>query len=96
MTHTHDDAWVRLGDVPADLGAFVDAVGHEPLRIDVGHTTLHVTRRGEQFHADCYGRGGGWFDERRMSRRELVHYVEQAPDPVRLKRPESQRPGGEA
>ena len=96
MTRARDDDWVTLDDVPADLGAFVDAVGHEPLRIDVGHTTLHVTRRGEQFHADCYGRGGGWFDERRMSRRELVHYVEQAPDPVRLKRPESQRPGGEA
>lgn len=90
MTRTHDD-WVRLDDVRASIGEFLDAVGHEPLRIDVGHSTLHVTRRGESFHADCYGAGGGWYDARSMSRRALVNYVRRVERAVRLLRPESQR-----
>ena len=90
-----DDAWVRLADVPADCDAFLDAVGREPLRLDVGHTTFALTRDGDAFAAECYGSGGGWYASRRLSRRQLRQYVAAA-DAVRLKRPEHQRPEGSA
>ena len=92
MTHRDDD-WVTLAAVPATIGEFLDAVGHEPLQVDVGHSTLAVTRDGTGYAVECYGRGGGWYDSRRMSRGELVRYVD-ACDTVRLRRPESQQPDG--
>ena len=88
---TRDDAWVRLADVPASIGDFLDAVGHEPLELAFPHATWAVTRAGERFTVECYGRGGGWYASRDMSRRELRLYVD-AQETVELKRPESQRP----
>jgi len=85
------DAWVRPDDVPASLGDFLDAVGHEPLTAQFAHATWEITRAGEQFHVDCFGPGGGWYDSREMGRRALVRYLE-AQDDLQLKRPESQRP----
>jgi len=93
MTHADDD-WVTLAAVRASIGDFLDQVGHEPLRVDVGHATLHVTRDGEQFAVDVFGSGGGWADTRHQSRRALVAYVEAQAD-VQLLRPESQRPEAE-
>jgi len=59
------------------------------------HATWAVTRAGERFAVECYGAGGGWYASRTVSRRELVMYVD-AQETVALKRPESQRPEGEA
>ena len=86
-----DTDYVALDDVPASLGDFVDAVGHEPLTAQFGHATWQITRRGEQFHVECFGPGGGWYNSREMGRAALVRYLD-AQDDLRLKRPESQRP----
>ncbi len=85
------DDWHALDDVRASIGDFLDQVGREPLRIDVGHSTFEVTRRGETLHVECYGAGGGWYDHRRMDRNALVRYVRAQETAVRVRRPESQR-----
>jgi len=82
--------YVNPDDVRASIGDFVDAVGREPLRAQMPHATWEITRRGEQFHAECYGSGGGWYDSRDLSRYELVSYL-RAQDELQLMRPESQR-----
>ena len=84
------DHWVDPDDVRASIGDFVDAVGREPLRAQMPHATWEITRRGEQFQAECYGSGGGWYDSRDLSRYELVSYLK-AQDQIQLLRPESQR-----
>ena len=89
MSSTQSD-YVDPDDVRASIGDFVDAVGREPLTAKMGHATWEITRRGEQFHAECYGWGGGWYDSRDLSRYELVTYLE-AQDQLELLRPESQR-----
>jgi hypothetical protein len=83
--------FVNPEDVRASIGDFIDDVGHEPLTAQFGHATWQITRRGQQFHVECFGAGGGWYDDRDMSRRALMSYLS-AQDDLRLKRPESQRP----
>ena len=77
-------------DVRASIGDFIDDVGREPLTAQMPHATWQITRRGQQFHVDCFGSGGGWYKERSMSRRALVSYL--GDHDVQLRRPESQRP----
>jgi hypothetical protein len=89
---SQQDAFVTLDDVPADLADFLDAVGHEPLTARMAHATWEITRRGEQFHVECYGSGNGWYNARRMGRRELRAYLRAHEDSLKLKRPEGQRP----
>ena len=88
---SHQDAFVDPNETPADLADFVDAVGHEPLTARMGHATWQITRDGTAFAVTCHGAGGGWYADRRMSRRELLAYLK-AQDELLLKRPESQRP----
>ena len=87
---SHADYWIDPDDVPASIADFVDAIGHEPLRAQMPHATWEITRDGQQFRAECYGSGGGWYNSRDLSRRELVAYLE-AQDQLELLRPESQR-----
>jgi len=94
MTRSDDD-WVRLDAVRASIGDFLDQTGADPLRIDCGHTTLHVTRAGSEYAVDYYGPAGGWYDARRCSKHELVRYVEGVDAAIEIKRPESQRPEGD-
>ena len=82
--------WVGPDDVTASIGDFIDDVGREPLTAKMPHATWQITRRGQQFHVDCFGSGGGWYNERSMSRRALVSYL--SDHDVQLRRPESQRP----
>ncbi|UXF50952.1 MAG: hypothetical protein HQRvContig03_47 [Haloquadratum phage sp.] len=86
-----DSAFVDPETTPADLADFLDAVGREPLTARMPHATWEITRRGDGFAVTCYGRGGGWYADREMSRRELLAYLK-AQDELLLKRPESQRP----
>jgi len=88
---SQQDAFVDPADTRADLADFLDAVGHEPLTARMGHATWQITRAGDRFAVTCYGAGGGWYNDREMSRRELLAYLE-AQDELLLKRPESQRP----
>jgi len=88
---SQQDAFVDPADTPADLGDFLDQVGHEPLTARFSHARWEITRHGEQFAVNCYGPGGGWYNSRKMSRRALLSYL-QAQDDLQLKRPESQRP----
>ena len=89
---SHQDAFVDPDDVRADLPAFVDAVGHEPLTARMSHATWQISRDGDQFAVECVGRGGGWYNSRTMSRRELLAYLRAHADTLTLKRPEGQRP----
>jgi hypothetical protein len=91
MSSTDTD-FVDPADTPADLGDFVDAVGHEPLTARMNHATWEITRDGDGYHVECYGRGGGWYNDRSLSRRELLAYLRAHEDSLELKRPESQRP----
>jgi len=86
-----DSGFVDPETTPADLGDFLDSVGHEPLTARMGHATWEITRAGDRFAVACYGAGGGWYASRPLSRRELLAYLE-AQDSLELKRPESQRP----
>ena len=88
---TTDTDYVDPDDVRASIGDFLDAVGHEPLTAQFSHATWEITRRGQQFHVECFGPGGGWYNERDMSRRALVRYLK-AQEDLLVKRPESQRP----
>jgi hypothetical protein len=88
---SQQDAFVDPADTPADLADFLDAVGREPLTARMAHATWQITRDGDRFAVECVGRGGGWYADREMSRRELLAYLE-AQDELLLKRPESQRP----
>jgi len=88
---SQQDAFVDPADTPADLADFLDAVGREPLTARMPHATWQITRDGDRYHAECVGAGGGWYADRKMSRRELLAYLE-AQDSLELKRPESQRP----
>jgi hypothetical protein len=88
---TTDTDYVDPADTPADLGDFLDQVGHEPLTASFSHATWKITRHGEQYAVNCFGPGGGWYNSRKMSRRALLSYLE-AQDDLRLKRPEAQRP----
>jgi len=83
--------YVDPDDVRASLAEFVDAVGHEPLTAQMVHATWKITRRGDRYHVECFGAGGGWYNDRDLSRRELVSYL-RAQDELQLLRPESQRP----
>ena len=83
--------WVDPDEVRASIGDFIDDVGREPLTAKMPHATWKITRRGGQYHAECFGAGGGWYNSRELSRRELVSYL-QAQDDLQLLRPESQRP----
>ena len=83
--------YVDPDDVRATIAEFVDAVGREALTAKMPHATWKITRRGGQYHAECFGAGGGWYNSRELSRRELVSYL-QAQDELQLLRPESQRP----
>jgi len=56
MTTQRNDDWVTLAAVRASIGDFLDQVGAEPLRIDCGHTRLHVTRAGRSTGAAAGGR----------------------------------------
>ena len=87
-----DTAFVDPADTPADLAEFIDAVGHEPLTARMRHATWQITRRGEQYRVECFGAGGGWYNRRTMSRRELLAYLRAHADTLELKRPEGQRP----
>jgi len=89
---TTDTAFVDPADAPASLGEFVDAVGHEPLTARMGHATWQITRRGEQYRVECFGPGGGWYNRRTMTRRELLAYLRAHEDGLELQRPASQRP----
>ena len=82
--------WVDPDEVRASIGDFIDDVGHEPLTAKMPHATWKITRRGGQFHAECFGPGGGWYNDRVLSRRELLRYLK-AQDELQLLRPESQR-----
>jgi len=86
-----DTAFVDPSDTPADLADFLDSVGREPLTARMNHATWQITRDGDRFRAECFGAGGGWYNSRRLSRRELLAYLK-AQDELLLKRPESQRP----
>jgi hypothetical protein len=88
---TRTDHWVAPDDVRASIGEFIDAVDREPLTAKMPHATWEITRRGQQFRVECYGAGGGWYNGRDLSRRELLHYLD-AQDELQLLRPESQRP----
>jgi hypothetical protein len=88
----HDDDFVTLDAVRADLADFLDAVGHEPLTARMPHATWQITRDGDRYAVTCYGRGGGWYNDRSLSRRELARYLRAHKDSLELKRPESQRP----
>ena len=83
--------YVDPDDVRASIAEFVDAVGREALTAKMPHATWKITRRGQQFHAECFGAGGGWYNDRDLSRRELLRYLK-AQDELQLLRPESQRP----
>ena len=87
---SHADYWVDPDDVPASIADFVDAIGHEPLTAQMPHATWEITRLGQQYHAECFGAGGGWYNSRELSRRELLRYLK-AQDELQLLRPESQR-----
>ena len=89
MSSTQTD-YVDPDDVRASIGDFIDAIGHEPLTAQMPHATWEITRLGQQYHAECFGAGGGWYNSRELSRRELVSYL-QAQDELQLLRPESQR-----
>jgi hypothetical protein len=89
---SQQDAFVDPADTPADLADFLDAVGREPLTARMAHATWEITRDGDRFAVTCYGRGGGWYNDRSMSRRELLAYLREHEDGLELKRPESQRP----
>ena len=88
---SQQDAFVDPADTRADLGDFLDAVGHEPLTARMNHATWQITRDGDRYAVECVGAGGGWYASRSLSRRELLAYLE-AQDELLLKRPESQRP----
>ena len=83
--------YVDPDDVRASIAEFVDAVGREALTAKMPHATWKISRRGGQFHAECFGPGGGWYNDRDLSRRELLRYLK-AQDELQLLRPESQRP----
>jgi len=83
--------YVEPDDVQASIGDFIDDVGHEPLTAQMPHATWKITRRGDRYHVECFGAGGGWYNDRDLSRRELVSYL-RAQDELQLLRPESQRP----
>ena len=83
--------YVDPADVRASIGDFIDDVGHEPLTAQMPHATWEITRDGDRFAVECFGAGGGWYNSRTMSRRELLHYLD-AQDELELLRPESQRP----
>jgi hypothetical protein len=87
-----DTAFVDPADTPADLADFLDSVGHEPLTARMAHATWEITRDGDGFAVECFGRGGGWYNDRSLSRRELLAYLRANEDSLELKRPESQRP----
>jgi len=87
-----DTDFVDPDSVRASIGEFVDAGGREPLTARMDHATWQITRRGEQFHVTCHGAGGGWYNDRDMSRRELLAYLRAHEQSLELKRPESQRP----
>jgi hypothetical protein len=89
---SQQDAFVDPADTPADLADFLDAVGHEPLTARMPHATWEITHDGDGYHVECYGRGGGWYNSRSLSRRELLAYLRANKDSLELKRPESQRP----
>jgi len=88
---SQSDNFVDPDAVHADLADFLDAVGHEPLTVRMNHATWEITRDGERYAVDCYGRGGGWYASRSMSRRELRAYLA-SHEELELKRPASQRP----
>jgi hypothetical protein len=75
-----------------DLPEVLDAVGREPLTARMPHATWEITRDGDGFAVTCYGRGGGWYNDRDMSRRALLAYLRAHEESLELKRPESQRP----
>jgi hypothetical protein len=87
-----DTDFVDPDAVRADLADFLDAVGHEPLTARMAHATWEITRDGDGFAVECFGRGGGWYNDRSLSRRELLAYLRANEDSLELKRPESQRP----